>query len=90
MDDKLLEVYEKCMKHNITISINYLLSDACIEVVGSTLIYHGPAIGYKVYKYDKWVSIDNIRESLCECVIPAIDCVFAAILNKREEEKAYE
>lgn len=34
LEPKILEIYDKCMRHNITIEIRFLLSDAAIEVRG--------------------------------------------------------
>ena len=86
MNQKLLDIYEKCMKHNITISINYLLSDAAIEVEGKTLIYSEQEHIYNTIRYNKWISIHDMKNVVgdVDLLTLTVDDVFKHILNMKK------
>lgn len=86
MNEKLLEIYNKCMEHNISISIRYLLSHASIEVKGVILAYDSKNKEYKPLSYDKWVSIHEMKElNNIDLVVLAIDEIFNALNNRKNE-----
>lgn len=86
MNEKLLEIYEKCKEHNISISIKYLLSDAVIEVEGVTLAYDSKNRKYEKLKCDKWVSIQQMRVvNNIDLVVSAINEIFIALNNRKDQ-----
>lgn len=86
MNEKLLEIYDKCKKHNISISISYLLSDAVIEVEGVMLAYDSKNKKYEELRYDKWVSIHEMKEvNNIDLVVLAIDEIFNVLNNRKDE-----
>lgn len=90
MSKELLALYDKCLEHNISIELEYALSDACIAVTGKSLIYEGGAVGYVPVAITKLVSIHAMREveDSVDLISLAIDEIFNKILSKREEEDA--
>lgn len=88
MNEKLLEIYDKCMKHNISISMQFMLSDAVIEVTGETLAYDTRAKKYKILKNEKWVRIHEMKEVIgVDLVVLAIDEIFNNLNNRKNELK---
>ena len=86
MNEKLLEIYDKCMEHNITITIQYLLSDASIEIVGRMLAYNSKTRQYEKLYRDKWVSIHEMKSvNNVDLITFAIDEIFDE-LNSRKDE----
>lgn len=86
MTEKLLEIYDECMKHNISISMKYMLSHACIEVAGVMLAYDKKAREYKPLKCEKWVSIHEMkRVNGVDLVAYTIEEIFNQLNNRKDE-----
>lgn len=83
MSEKLLEIYNKCMEHNISISIKYLLSDAAIEIEGHKLVYNSANGRYNEIKCNKWVLIKEIKTANIDLIELAIDGIFNALNNHK-------
>jgi hypothetical protein len=83
MMEKLLKIYNKCMEHNISISIKYLLSDAAIEIEGRKLVYNSANGKYSEIKCDRWVLIEEIKTANIDLIELSINEIFNA-LNNRE------
>ena len=85
---ELLALYDKCMEHNVSIKIEYMLSDACIEVTGKSIAYKGCAIGYIPITITKLVSIAemNAVKDGVNLISVAIDEIFHEVLLKKEEK----
>lgn len=88
MNEKLLEIYDECIKRNISISIKYLLSDAVIEIIGTTLFYNPVNKKYETLKCEKWVSIHGMRSvNGPDLVLLAIYEIFNQLINVKEKYK---
>ena len=86
MNEKLLEIYERCINHNISISIKYLLSDAAIEVAGVTLAYDSKNMKYEKLRCKEWVSIHEMKNvNQIDLVELAIDKIFNALNNLKDK-----
>lgn len=86
MNEKLLEIYDKCMKHNIPISMKFMLSDAAIEVTGEILAYDKSSKKYEHLRHEKWVSIHEMkRVNNIDLVASTIDEIFNALNNRKDE-----
>lgn len=85
MNEKILQIYEKCMKHNITVTINTMLSHNVIKITGECLAYNRKTKEYDHLRYNKLISIDEIRD----CNIDILECnineLFYQLLEKRKE-----
>ena len=81
MKEKLLEIYNKCMEHNISISIKYLLSDAAIEIEGHKLVYNSINGKYSNIKCCKWISIEEIKTANIDLIELTINEIFNALNN---------
>ena len=86
MNEKLLEIYNKCRQHNIIISTRYFLSDVLIEVVGVMFVYDSKNKEYKPLCCKKWVSIHEMKDvDNIDLVVLAIDEIFNALNNRKDE-----
>lgn len=88
MNEKLLEIYDECIKRNISISIKYLLSDAVIEIIGTTVIYNSVNKKYETLKCEKWVSIHGMRSvNGPDLVLLATYEIFNQLTDAKEKYK---
>lgn len=72
MSDKMLELFDKCMKHGITITIRPCLLDARIEIRGE----------YKHLACVQFVSIEEMRSCKIDIFEYAVDYVINKLLEK--------
>lgn len=85
MNEKLLNLYDRCMKHNISISIKYLLSDSMVEVQGKTLLYNKAIQDYDLVKLEKLISIEEARLIDVDLLEHTINEIFYELIDKKGE-----
>ena len=85
MTEKLLELYERCMRHNISISIKTYLSDGWIEIVGDTLAYHERTVEYEHLRIRKVVTVEDMESYTIDIVEYTINQIFQELIEERRK-----
>ena len=85
MNEKLLELYERCMRHNISISIKTCLSDGWVEIQGDTLAYHERTVEYEHLRIQKVVTVEDMESYTIDIVEYTINEIFQELLEERRK-----
>ena len=85
MNEKLLELYERCMRYNISISIKTYLSDGWIEIVGNTLAYHKRTVEYEHLRIQKVVTVEDMESYTIDIVEYTINQIFQELIEERRK-----
>ena len=85
MNEKLLELYERCMRHNISISIKTCLSDGWVEIQGDTLAYHKNDEMYEHLRIQKVVTVEDMESYAIDIVEYTINIIFQELLEERRK-----
>ena len=83
MNEKLLELYERCKKHNITITIKTCLSDGWFEIRGDTLAYYKKVGKYEHLYNQKVVTIDELESYTIDIIEYTINKIFQELMEER-------
>ena len=85
MNEKLIELYDRCKKHNINISIKTCLSDACLKIQAECLAYCKRKGEYEHIRYMSRISIDDIGSSNIDIFEMLLNSMIRQISMKRKE-----
>ena len=83
MNEKLLELYERCKRHNIGITIKTCLSDGWFEIRGETLAYWKNRGKYEHLYNQKVVTIDDLESYTIDIFEYTINQIFQELIEER-------
>ena len=85
MHEKLLELYERRMRHNISISIKTCLSDGWVEIQGDTLAYHKNDEMYEHLRIQEVITVEDMESYAIDIVEYTINIIFQELLEERRK-----
>lgn len=85
MDEKLLELYERCMRHNISISIKTCLSDGLVEIQGNTLAYHKNDVMYEHLRIQEVITVEDMKNYAIDIIEYTINKIFQELIEERRK-----